>query len=60
MIKGKTSDQCQNYIRVIKRMSPDMLLICGTNAFKPKCRHYHIGVSYYCARLPEESPKRYA
>ncbi|GIY90834.1 hypothetical protein CEXT_441672 [Caerostris extrusa] len=38
-MKGK-SEECQNYIRVLTRKSEDTLLVCGTNAFKPICRHY--------------------
>lgn len=44
-IKGKSVEACQNYIMVVKRPRPDMLLVCGTNAYKPKCRHYKIEVS---------------
>lgn len=39
-LKGKSEDDCQNYIRVLARKSPDLLLVCGTNAFKPVCRDY--------------------
>ena len=38
-------DDCQNYIRVLEvipepRTNGSKLLVCGTNAFNPKCRHY--------------------
>ncbi|GBL76746.1 Semaphorin-1A [Araneus ventricosus] len=39
-MKGKSEEECQNYIRVLARKSEDTLLVCGTNAFKPICRHY--------------------
>ncbi|KAG8201715.1 hypothetical protein JTE90_012778 [Oedothorax gibbosus] len=39
-MKGKSEEECQNYIRVLARKSEDTLLVCGTNAFKPLCRHY--------------------
>lgn len=38
----KQEDECHNYIRIIVRKSDDRLLICGTNAYKPKCREYVI------------------
>ncbi|XP_042904611.1 semaphorin-1A isoform X7 [Parasteatoda tepidariorum] len=39
-MKGKSEEECQNYIRVLARKSEDTILVCGTNAFKPLCRHY--------------------
>jgi len=39
-IKGKTKVQCQNYIRVIAKTDKHRLLVCGTHAFKPRCRYY--------------------
>jgi len=39
-IKGKSKAQCQNFIRVIAKTDETRILICGTHAFKPKCRHY--------------------
>lgn len=44
-VKGKSSDQCQNYIRVLKLQAPNMLFVCGTNAYKPRCRTYLVTVS---------------
>ncbi|XP_050681279.1 semaphorin-1A-like [Leptidea sinapis] len=38
-LKGKSADECQNYLRVAAR-SHGRLLVCGTNAFKPMCRRY--------------------
>jgi semaphorin 6 len=38
--KGKSDDACQNYIRVLAKKSHNALYVCGTNAFKPKCRQY--------------------
>ncbi|XP_063238895.1 semaphorin-1A-like isoform X3 [Bacillus rossius redtenbacheri] len=40
-LKGKSEDDCQNYIRVLAKIADGKLLICGTNAYKPLCRHYH-------------------
>jgi len=40
LIKGKSKEQCQNFIRVIAKMDETRILICGTHAFKPRCRHY--------------------
>ncbi|XP_076801400.1 uncharacterized protein LOC143445897 isoform X1 [Clavelina lepadiformis] len=31
---------CQNYIRVVAQIAPDLLLLCGTNAARPSCREY--------------------
>ncbi|KAK9497889.1 hypothetical protein O3M35_003793 [Rhynocoris fuscipes] len=39
-LKGKSEEDCQNYIRVGAKLDEDHLLICGTNAYKPLCRHY--------------------
>nr|CAD7257273.1 unnamed protein product [Timema shepardi] len=44
-LKGKSEDDCQNYVRVLAKIAPNKLLICGTNAYKPLCRHYHFSVS---------------
>lgn len=39
-LKGKDEAACHNYIRVIAKKAHDRVLICGTNAYKPKCRDY--------------------
>lgn len=39
-VKGKSADECQNYLRVATR-AHGRLLVCGTNAFKPMCRRYN-------------------
>ena len=36
-------DDCQNYIRVLSPTSDGRLLVCGTNAYNPKCRYYANG-----------------
>ena len=41
--KGKSEDACQNYIKVLAKLGDDRVLVCGTNAFKPKCRSYIYG-----------------
>ncbi|CAL4126343.1 unnamed protein product [Meganyctiphanes norvegica] len=38
--KGKSQDECQNYIRVLTMKEDGIYLVCGTNAFKPLCREY--------------------
>lgn len=38
--KGKSADECQNYIRVLAKEGEGKFLVCGTNAYKPLCRHY--------------------
>ncbi|CAH1121167.1 unnamed protein product [Ceutorhynchus assimilis] len=40
ILKGKSEEECQNYIRVMFNTSPGKLLVCGTNSFKPLCRNY--------------------
>jgi len=40
-LKGKSDPECQNYIRVLSVIGPDLLLVCGTNCYSPLCRHYH-------------------
>lgn len=52
-MKGKSMEQCQNYIRVLKLAEPNELLVCGTNAYKPLCRKYAIAVS---VRKPRHKP----
>ncbi|KAL1492772.1 hypothetical protein ABEB36_010971 [Hypothenemus hampei] len=40
LLKGKSEVECQNYIRLLFKISPGRLLVCGTNSFKPLCRNY--------------------
>ena len=42
LVKGKSEDECNNYIRVLAKQSNDSLLVCGTNSFNPRCRSYMI------------------
>ncbi|XP_061927760.1 semaphorin-1A isoform X2 [Apis cerana] len=41
-LKGRSEDECQNYVRVFGRQGPDQFLVCGTNAYKPACRQFTI------------------
>uniref|UniRef100_A0A1I7YSW1 Sema domain-containing protein n=1 Tax=Steinernema glaseri TaxID=37863 RepID=A0A1I7YSW1_9BILA len=41
-MKGKSQEDCHNYIRVMLPTA-EGALICGTNAFAPKCREYEGG-----------------
>ncbi|XP_059474068.1 semaphorin-1A-like isoform X2 [Neocloeon triangulifer] len=41
-LKGKSEDDCQNYIRILAKIDERRLLICGTNAYKPLCRNYRL------------------
>ncbi|XP_053991040.1 semaphorin-1A-like isoform X2 [Hylaeus volcanicus] len=43
-LKGRSEDECQNYVRVFGRQGPDRFLVCGTNAYKPLCRQFTIKV----------------
>ena len=40
LVKGKSEDDCNNYIRVLAKQSNDSLLVCGTNSYNPRCRTY--------------------
>jgi semaphorin 6 len=40
LVKGKGEDDCQNYMRVLARVDPRTILVCGTNSYSPLCRHY--------------------
>ncbi|XP_055690102.1 semaphorin-1A-like [Lutzomyia longipalpis] len=44
-LKGKQEGDCQNYIRIFAEVNPGRALICGTNSYKPMCRHYSIPLS---------------
>uniref|UniRef100_F6VS24 Sema domain-containing protein n=1 Tax=Ciona intestinalis TaxID=7719 RepID=F6VS24_CIOIN len=33
---------CQNYIRVVTPITPNAVLVCGTNSARPTCREYEI------------------
>lgn len=39
-LKGKHESDCHNYLRVFARTAPDQIMLCGTNSYKPRCRHY--------------------
>ncbi|XP_050423929.1 semaphorin-1A [Adelges cooleyi] len=54
LVKGKDEDNCQNYIRVLAKMTSGRLLVCGTNSYKPLCRDYSIDPGSYS--LGKESP----
>jgi len=40
LVKGKSDDDCNNYIRVLAKQANDTLLVCGTNSYNPRCRSY--------------------
>nr|QKE59545.1 semaphorin-like protein [Oryctes rhinoceros nudivirus]WAQ80079.1 semaphorin-like protein [Oryctes rhinoceros nudivirus]WDA64522.1 semaphorin-like protein [Oryctes rhinoceros nudivirus]WDA64638.1 semaphorin-like protein [Oryctes rhinoceros nudivirus]WDA64758.1 semaphorin-like protein [Oryctes rhinoceros nudivirus] len=40
VLKGKSVDDCQNYIRILGKNSNNETIICGTNSYKPLCRYY--------------------
>lgn len=44
-VKGKSASQCQNYIRLLKLDSAQVLFVCGTNAYRPLCRRYQMAKS---------------
>ncbi|ERE90774.1 semaphorin-6C-like protein [Cricetulus griseus] len=41
-VRGKLTDECYNYIRVLVPWDSQTLLACGTNSFSPVCRSYGI------------------
>ncbi|XP_029677618.1 semaphorin-1A-like isoform X2 [Formica exsecta] len=49
-LKGRSDDECQNYVRVFGRQGPDRFLVCGTNAYKPLCRQFTIKDGAYAKK----------
>lgn len=41
-VRGKNSDECYNYIKVLVPKDDETLFTCGTNAFNPTCRSYQM------------------
>ncbi|XP_033253389.1 semaphorin-1A-like [Drosophila miranda] len=39
-LKGKHEWDCHNYLRVFAKRTDGQVLLCGTNSYKPRCRHY--------------------
>ncbi|XP_062385615.1 semaphorin-6C-like [Sardina pilchardus] len=39
-VRGRNSDECYNYIKVLVPRNDETLFACGTNAFNPACRNY--------------------
>lgn len=46
-LKGRTPDDCNNYIKIGVKLSEQTLYICGTNAYKPQCQKYDIKTEPY-------------
>ncbi|KRZ07401.1 Semaphorin-1A [Trichinella zimbabwensis] len=42
LVKGKTQNDCHNFIRFMYKQPDNRMIICGTNAFKPLCRQYQL------------------
>ncbi|KAK0425162.1 hypothetical protein QR680_009065 [Steinernema hermaphroditum] len=42
-MKGKSENECQNFIRVLSRDTRGGVLVCGTNAFLPWCKVFEDG-----------------
>lgn len=40
LVKGKSEDDCNNYIRVLAKQDNESILVCGTNSYNPRCRSY--------------------
>nr|CAD7392157.1 unnamed protein product [Timema cristinae] len=53
-LKGKSEDDCQNYVRVLAKIAPNKLLICGTNAYKLALQALPLQREYTasCSRKP--------
>jgi hypothetical protein len=51
ILKGKTEDDCQNYIRILYYTEPGRLVVCGTNSYKPLCRTYTFKVFITASRF---------
>ncbi|GAB0092086.1 Semaphorin [Sergentomyia squamirostris] len=39
-LKGKQDNDCQNYVRIFAETEANKAIVCGTNSYKPMCRHY--------------------
>ena len=59
LVKGRSMKDCNNYIRVLAKVSEDELLVCGTNSFNPKCRNYIRGNDSVYETVKEFSGKGY-
>ncbi|KAL8562623.1 hypothetical protein ACOMHN_011195 [Nucella lapillus] len=53
--RQKSKAECQNYIRVLVKKSPETVFMCGTNAFKPTCRTYRQMPNGTYSKGPEET-----
>uniref|UniRef100_A0A915JEU5 peptidylprolyl isomerase n=1 Tax=Romanomermis culicivorax TaxID=13658 RepID=A0A915JEU5_ROMCU len=53
-LKGKSKEDCHNYIRILAKDNDTGVLVCGTNAFKPTCRQYSKQDDQY--RVTKEFP----
>ncbi|XP_028273503.1 semaphorin-4D isoform X2 [Parambassis ranga] len=38
-LKGKSKEDCLNYIRVLQMVDDERLYVCGTHAFQPQCNY---------------------
>ncbi|XP_059921870.1 sema domain, transmembrane domain (TM), and cytoplasmic domain, (semaphorin) 6E [Gadus macrocephalus] len=56
-VRGKNSDECYNYIKVLVPRNDETLFACGTNAFNPACRNYKMAT---LEQDGEEMPGRQA
>ena len=59
LVKGKSEDDCNNYIRVLARQSDNSLLVCGTNSYSPRCRSYQMNEAGVYEVARERSGKGY-
>ncbi|XP_058609409.1 semaphorin-6D isoform X2 [Onychostoma macrolepis] len=41
-VRGRHSDECYNYIKVLVPRNDETLFACGTNALNPACRNYRL------------------
>ncbi|CAG7826149.1 unnamed protein product, partial [Allacma fusca] len=55
--KGKEMENCQNYIRVLNVVGPGRILVCGTNAYKPRCRHYQLSPTGHYVQPEDKGEK---
>ncbi|XP_075907969.1 semaphorin-6D-like [Petromyzon marinus] len=42
LMKGKTEEECHNFIKVVAPRGDGLLFVCGTNAYSPMCRNYQL------------------
>lgn len=43
---GRTEQDCQNYYKVLVKITDNDLMLCGTSSFQPMCDIRHVSVVF--------------